>query len=142
MPEVPINYLAVIATTVVSMVFGFLWYGPLFGKQWMALSGISQDTINASKSRGMGKMYAIAAAGSLVMSYVLAHALVFASAYLNVQGVQAGLATGFWNWLGFVAPVTLGGVLWEGKPWKLWTLNNGYQLCSLLLMGVILSVWK
>lgn len=49
---------------------------------------------------------------------------------------------GFWNWLGFVAPVTLGGVLWEGKPWKLWGLNNGYQLLSLLVMGVILALWR
>lgn len=41
----------------------------------------------------------------------------------------------------FIAPVTLGVVLWEGKPWKLWVLNNGYQLLSLLVMGVILAIW-
>lgn len=47
---------------------------------------------------------------------------------------------GFWNWLGFIAPVTLGVVLWEGKPWKLWVLHNAYYLLALLVMGVILGL--
>jgi hypothetical protein len=29
---VPINYLAVIASTVAAMIVGFIWYGPLFGR--------------------------------------------------------------------------------------------------------------
>jgi hypothetical protein len=59
-----------------------------------------------------------------------------------MSGMPAGLMCGFWNWLGFIAPVTLGTVLWEGKPWKLWALTNGYYLFSLLIMGVILAFWK
>ena len=75
------------------------------------------------------------------MAYILTHALVFATSYLKVSGWQAGLSTGFWNWLGFVAPVTMGAVLWEGKPWGLWFLNAGYQLVNLLVMGVIIASW-
>ncbi len=110
----------------------------------MQLSGISLNKIDAAKAKGqgMGKSYAIAFVGSLVMSYVLAHALVFTSAYFKMSGMPAGLMCGFWNWLGFVAPVTLGTVLWEGKPWKLWVLTNSYYLASLLFMGVILAFWK
>ena len=140
--QIPINYLAVGGAAIASMVIGFLWYGPLFGKMWMALSGITQEQIAASKKKGMTKQYALMFVGSLVMAYVLAHALVFASAYLKTSGVSAGLMAGFWNWLGFVAPVTLGSVLWEGKSPKLWILNNGYYLVSLLLMGVILALWQ
>ena len=88
----------------------------------------------------MGKLYALQALGSLFMAFVLSHALVFASAYLNTEGIAAGLQTGFWNWLGFIAPVSLGAVLWEGKSWNLWILNNGYYLTTLLLMGVVLSL--
>lgn len=104
MPPVPIHYPAVIGATVSSMVLGFLWYGPLFGKQWMKLSGMTAEQLSGAKARGMGKLYAVAAVGSLATSYVLAHALVFASAYLNVTGVPAGLTAGFWNWLGFGSP--------------------------------------
>ena|SRR3989338_5116441 len=145
MPVIPINYLAVLSCGVISMVLGFLWYGPLFGKLWMSLSGMSLERIEAAKGGGSLKMwkgYTLSFVGSLVMAYVLAHALVFASSYLDASGISAGLTAGFWNWLGFIAPVTLGGVLWEGKTWKLWVLNNAYQLLLLLIMGVVLALWQ
>lgn len=101
------------------------------------------DTVRMEAMKKSGqKMYLYQFIGSLIMAYVLAHALVFASAYLKVEGVSAGLTVGLWNWLGFVAPVTLGSVLWEGKPKKLWILNNAYYLLLLMVMGVILALWK
>ena len=138
----PINILAVIGATVASMIVGFLWYGPLFGTQWMALSGMSAEKVNAATSKSMAKSYALMMVGSFVMSYTFAHSLIFASAYLGVEGASAGVMAGFWSWLGFIAPVTLGVVLWEGKSWKLWFLNNGYYLVSLSIMGIILAVWQ
>ncbi|MBI3589475.1 MAG: DUF1761 domain-containing protein [Candidatus Liptonbacteria bacterium] len=141
MPQVPINYLALIVATASSMAIGFLWYGPLFGKTWMALSGITPDKVEASKAKGMGKVYALNALGALVMSYILAHALVFANAYLHSSGLSSGVMVGFLNWLGFIAPVTLGPTLWEGKSWKVWFLNSGYYLVSLIIMGSILALW-
>ena len=140
-PDIHLNYLAIVAAMVANIVIGFLWYGPLFGKSWMALAGLHKEKLDAAKAKGMGPQYMLATVGSLVMSYVLAHSLVFANAYLNVSGMSAGLQVGFWNWLGFVSPVTLGTGLWEGKPWRLWAINNGYYLVSLLVMGVILAVW-
>ena len=142
MPQVPITYLAVLGAAVASMVVGALWYGPLFGKKWIALSGMTKEAMESAKSKGMGKLYALGFVGSLVMSYVLAHALVFASSYTETSGLPAGLMVGFWNWLGFVAPVTLSSVLWENKSWALWFLNNSYYVVSLLIMGAILAVWQ
>ena len=139
MPEVPINYVAVVAAAAASMVIGMLWYGPLFGKPWVALMGWTSEETEAAKAKGKRSMV-WAALGSLVMAYVLAHSLVFASAYLNASGVPAGLMAGFWSWLGFVAPVSLGVVLWEGRPWKLCVLNNAYWLIALLVMGMILAL--
>jgi hypothetical protein len=136
---VPVNYVAVVIAAVANMVLGFLWYGPLFGKQWMKLSGFTKADMDEAKKKGMGKSYGLMALGSLVMAFVLAHSLVFAASYMHVSGLSAGLQSGFWSWLGFVAPVTLGTVLWDGKPWKLYILTNGYYLVSLLLMGVILA---
>ncbi len=137
--EISINYLSVFIAAVAQMVVGFLWYGPVFGKKWMELSGISPEKMKAGQSSGMGKSYAIMFIGSLLTSYILAHALIFAEAYLQVSGLSAGLMVGALNWLGFVAPVTVGAVLWEGKPWMLWVLNSGFYLFSLLVMGAILA---
>ena len=139
---VSINYLAVILSAVSSMVVGFLWFGPVFGKTWMTLMGFTKEKMAAMPNqKEMGKLYAIQFLGSLFMAYVLSHSIVFANFYLGTSGIYGGLMAGFWNWLGFVAPVTLGSVLWEGKSWKLWCFNNSYYLVMLLVMGVILSLW-
>jgi len=139
--EVNINYLAVVSAAVASMVIGFLWYGVLFKKQWVSLMGITAESMARMKV-SVNKAYLIQFIASLVMAYVLAHALIFASAYLGAEGVSAGVAAGFWNWLGFVVPVTLGIVLWENKPWSLWLINASHYLVSLVVMGVVLSLWK
>ena len=138
-PPVDINLAAVFGAAIASMVLGFLWYGPLFGKQWMSLMGwkkLSKAQMDKMKEAGK-KSYALAFIGALVMSYVLAHFVDYTGAVTAVEGAQ----TGFWVWFGFVATVMLGMVLWEGKPWKLYYLNAAYQLVSLLVMGVLLAIW-
>lgn len=145
MPIVPINYLAVLGAAVLAIGLGFLWFGPLLGKQWMASMGISPEKMEAMKAeardKGMGKTYALMTIATLIMSYVLAHALIFASTYLNVSGISAGLQAGFWNWLGFVMPVTLGSVLWDNKSWTYFAITSGYYLAALLIMGIVLALW-
>ena len=144
MPVVPINYLAILACGVANMVIGFLWYGPLFGKPWADMMGFKFSTPEEQKKM-QGKMmpgYIVSFIGALLMAYVLAHSLFFVSKYLQVYGASAGLQAGFWNWLGFIAPVTIGIVFWESKPWKLWFINAGYWLASLLVMGLILALWQ
>ena len=138
---VPINYWAVLVSAAVTMGLGYAWYGPIFGKQWVALMGWSKADMEAKMKEGMGPKYLLQAAGALVMAFVLSHSLVFASTFLHETGVSAGLQSGFWNWLGFIVPVSLGTVLWDGKPWKLWFINAGYYLVALLVMGVILALW-
>ena len=96
---VPVNLIAVFSAAVASMSVGYLWYGPLFGKLWMKEMGM-KGTMSEAAILGMAKSYAIMFVGSLVMAYVLAHAIFFASTYLNMTGLPAGIMSGFWNWLG------------------------------------------
>lgn len=142
---VDVNYLSVLGAGLVSMIIGALWYGPVFGGVWAELMGWSKKEMEKmAKEKGseMNKLYAIQFVGSLVMAFVLAHSLEYASAYLGTVGVWAGIQVGFWSWLGFVAPVTLTSVLWEGKSWKLYFLNNAYYLVTLLAIGILLSIWN
>lgn len=141
MAGVDVNYLAVLAGGIVSMILGALWYGPLFSKQWIALSGITLEKMEEGKKK-MVTGYLITFIGALLMTYLFSHILAFAQSYMDKEGLMSGLSTGFWIWIGFVAPVTLGSTLWEGKPWKLYFLNNGYNLIQLLLIGMILAIWK
>lgn len=138
---VPVNYLAVFVAAVASIVLGFLWYGPLFGKPWMKIMGFTTADMEKAKKQGMGKTYFLMTAGSLVMAFVLSHVVVFSAAYLKSTPLMTGIMTGFWMWLGFLATTQIDEQLWGNKPWKLYAINTGYRLVSLVAMGVILSLW-
>lgn len=134
MPE--LNYLAVLIAAVAAMALGFLWYSPaLFAKQWMKLSGLSEAKFEDSKKKGMGKTYAISTLGSVLMAFVLAMVFQFVGTFATIDAIILA----FWLWLGFVAPVMVNSVLFEGKSWNLFWINSGYQLASLILMALILS---
>jgi hypothetical protein len=132
--QVPVNYLAVLVAAIASYVIASVWYGVIFRKLWMQLTGISD-----MKPKPMSMVLPFV--GSLVMSYVLVHSIAFGNAYMHASGFATGLQGGFFNWLGFIAPVTLMGVVYEKRSWKLWVLDNGFWLLSLLVMGAILSSW-
>ncbi|MBI4044454.1 MAG: DUF1761 domain-containing protein [Candidatus Diapherotrites archaeon] len=140
MPEVIVNLVAVFVAAIASMVVGFIWYSPmLFGKPWMELMGYGSKNMEQMK-KGVMKMYALSFIGSLVMAYVLFHSYVFANAFFGIDKFTAGLMTGFWSWLGFVAPVQYTEVMFGGKSNKLFLINTGYQLVSLLIMGAIIAI--
>lgn len=132
--QVPVNYLAVIVAAIASYVIASLWYGVIFRKQWMELTGIT-DMKPAPMSM------AIPFVGSLLMSYVLLHSITFGNAYVHTSGVSGGLMGGFFSWLGFIVPLTLTSVVYEKRKWKLWFLDNAFWLLSMLVMGAILSSW-
>ena len=142
---IEVNYLAIVVSAVAAFAIGFVWHGPLFGKTWAKLCGVdmSPEAIAKWKAEGksMMKSYVLTIVGSLIMAYVLSHFITMAAAYFENPGIGRGLSTAFWAWLAFIAPVTLGGVLWEGKSWKLWFINAGYYLVTLLAMGAILAGW-
>lgn len=135
-----INYWAVIVAAIVNMILGFLWYSKSgFGKAWSAMVGVNMEA--KPDSGKMAKSMVFMLVGSFLMAWVLDHALIFGNAYLGTGGLVSGIQVGFFNWLGFIAPVTLGVVLWENKPWKLWFINAAYYLVALCLMGMILAKW-
>ena len=134
---VNVNIVAVLVAAVVSTILGALWYGPLFGRTWMRLSGLGKAKPNQMKKKGMGKSYFLNFIATLVTAYVLAVFVVLAGA----TTIGTGVIVGFWVWLGFVATLTLGSVLWEGKSVNLYWLNNAYGLINLAVMAAILAVW-
>lgn len=136
--EISINYLAVLVGAIVYMVIGFVWYSPFaFGDKWMKLVRLNKQKLQEMQERGMGKAYVLSFLSALLLSYILAHFVDFTGAKLLSSGMQ----TGFWLWLGFVATTTLPNVLYARKPFKLYLLDNGYQLASFIVMGAILAVW-
>jgi hypothetical protein len=131
-----INYWAVLGAAVASFVIGMLWYGPLFGKQWMKLAGITPASMKKMKMTPARAM-TFGFIATLVTAYVLSN-------FVNVLGIMTWTAAAqfaFWAWLGLVAPVQFGAYLWEGKPLKLFVLNTAHNLVVLIVMSGIVAVW-
>lgn len=138
--DIAVNYVAVVLAGVVSMVVGFLWYSPmLFGNQWAKLSGFTKEGLKKAQKKA-GPMYVLSFVASLVTAYVLTHVMALSENTFHYARVNTGVTTAFWVWVGFVAPVQLTDVLFMGKKWSLFFINTGYQLASLVVMGVALGL--
>ncbi len=137
---VTVNYVTVLIAAVVSMVVGFVWYSPvLFAKPWMKEMGYTASSMKNMQKK-MAPMYALSFVASLLMAYVLYHSAVMGGYFLGTSGLTVGLQAAFWSWLGFIMPVQLTDVLFGGKSWKLFFINTGYQLASILAMGFVLGM--
>jgi len=130
-----VNWVAIVIAAIAQFIIGWIWYGPLFGKPWMSMMGMSQQSMSRE---GMRKTMTLTFIGSLVTAAVLSMLV----GWMGAKTLSAGIAAGFWAWLGFVATVTLGGVLFAKMSWNLYILNNAYQLVSLAVMGAILAKWS
>lgn len=146
MYEPTINYLAVLVSAVVFFIIGGLWYSPImFANSWIKEIGLSDEQVKAMKEKGPGaKPFIISFVGGLVMAFVTAHMVDFMKVVFGDSGMSnlaIGLTTAFWMWLGYIATYTLNSVAYENKSWKLYFINNGYQIVGLFVMGGILGVW-
>jgi hypothetical protein len=136
MADMMINYWTVLGAAVASFVIGMLWYGPLFRKQWMKLSGVTAASMKKMKVTPARAM-SIGFVAVLLTAYVLSN-------FVHVLGIttfSTAAQFAFWAWLGLVAPVQLGAYLWEGKPFKLFALNTTHNLIVLIVMSGILAAW-
>lgn len=138
--NIQVNYIAVLAAGIVSMVIGFLWYSPMIlGKPWMKEKGISAETLK-KEQKEMGKWYGVSFVVSLIMAYVLSHVMTMAMNFFHYSQLSTGLSSAFWMWLGFIMPVQLTATIFGSKNFKLFGIDTGYQLVSIMAMGVVLAV--
>lgn len=141
--DIHTNWIAVIVAAVAHFIIGFLWYSVFFMKPWMKEMGLEKLTPKQRKEgmKEMPKSMAINFVTLLITAWVLNYVIVFAGAFYKVTGVQAGVQSAVWIWLGFFATTLVNTVIWEKKSWKLYGINVSHHLAGLLAMGAILGAW-
>lgn len=134
MQEFPINWWAILAAVVIKQAIGAFWYSPaLFGPSWRKLAGVSEKELKA----GLVKALIPDVIGSVLMAFVLVHAVHYAGA-ANWAGRGRRLLQLAW----LRRRSHLGSVTFEKRPLQLYLINNAYLLIALLLMGAVLAVWS
>lgn len=134
-----INYWAVLAAAVASMVVGSIWYGPLFGKLFMKEKGM--DQWSKEKQEEMKKNMNLSYFGQFVASLVMFSVLAGLIVGFGKTSLGGGMLTSFVVWIGFVVPLALGEAIWGGKR-SLFFLSIGNMLVTLLVAGAILGSWS
>ena len=135
MQEISINFWALLGFVAVRIAVGMVWYSPgVFWKPWSKVTKISEKDMKAGMVKGMASDLI----GSLIMAFVLLHAIKYAGAS---HDLAKGLAVSFFNWLGLVATVQFGMTAYENRPTKFFGIISGYQLVTILLGGAVLTMW-
>ncbi|NNC47743.1 MAG: DUF1761 domain-containing protein [Sphingomonas sp.] len=130
-----LNWIAIIVAAVSAFVLGGIWYGPLFGKKWMAHVGITEQMIEESKSM-MPKVYGLAFVLNLVA--VIAFAAFLGNEVDVATGAMYGLVAGlFWVAASFGISY-----LFEGRPLGLWLINGGYHTLQFTIFGAIIGAFN
>jgi hypothetical protein len=136
------NYWAVLVCGVLSMVIGAIWYGPLFGKKWMEITGATNQDMETRKKmqKEAGPLYLVQFILSLLQLFILANLLAWSG--WSAQSVWVS----FFIWLGFVMPTIAGSAMWNNDSskvkWARFLIQSGYQLLCFVVFGLVLGMWR
>lgn len=134
-----INYWAIFVCAVLSMVLGFVWYGPLLGKAWLRIVGATDMDIVKRKEMQKRAMplYFIQFALVLVQLFILAH--------LTGDSIASGILSALLIWIGFILPTVAAACMWTNEPrkvaWARFGIQAGYQLVLFIVFGFVLGLW-
>ena len=131
-----VNFLAIFVGAIIQMLLGFLWYGPLFAKPWMALRGWTQERIQASNPNPV--IYLVPFVGSLVAGFALALLIHAANMGTLVGGAGLGLLAG----IGIIVPAFASNYTFSSHPLKLFLIDAGYYLVASIIIGALLGAWQ
>lgn len=108
-----INYVAILASTAVSLVVGMLWYGPMmFGRFWLRVTGLhsrNEKEVDAFKRRVIG-MYGMQILVTFLQFYILSIFIHATNETLSWSAVTLML------WAGFIIPIHTTSVIWDNVP--------------------------
>jgi hypothetical protein len=127
-----INWLSAIIAAVSSFMVGGIWYGPLFGRAWMAAFNLTEEGLG---KRNMPMVFGV----SLLLAFIASINLeMFIGAEATLAfGTFAGFAAGL-GWVGAFLGILY---LFEMRSMKAYLINAGYCVVALTLMGAILGAW-
>lgn len=130
-----VTFWPIVAAGVASVLIGWVWYHPrVFGTTWMRLANVTPEMAERGKKM-MPLSILVSLGGGMLIAYVMNYVGI---AFHIFDWVGAIFELALWSWLGFVVPTSLGTILWEQRPFKLYLINTLYWLVTFIAMALIL----
>jgi hypothetical protein len=119
---------AVLVATLLAFVLGAVWYGPLFGRAWMAEHGFTEESLK--KDFDPAKTYGTTLLLALVAAYLFG--LYIGPEPEPVLATVAGFAVG----VCWVTTSIATNYLFERRSGRLLLINGGYHAVRFGLIGL------
>jgi hypothetical protein len=133
-----INYLAVIAATLSSMIVGSIWYTPkVFGNYWMRQANVTPS----GKASDAVRPIIITVIVSFITAWVLAGSAFISWDFYGGSFFVNTLVTALILWAGFTAARFITHDAFDGRPTGLTVLNVAHELVTIVIMAIIIGVW-
>lgn len=130
-----IPWAGVLVGVVASQIIGFLWYGPLFGKQWIA--GLGKTPEEMSDRSGLGAAVSVGVISSVVAAIALAALLSMSSDPDMERGAMVGLLVG----LAVTAYIVIT-MMYEQRNRLVSWIGAANQLVTSVVVGAIIgAMW-
>ena len=132
------SLLTILAATVVSWIFGAVWYGSL-SKSWMAAAGLTEEQIKGPDGKPSPAPYIISIICEFVMAYLLAVLLLHTSPDGSFTLGQA-LFSAFLIWLGFILTTLMVNHRYGMQSWSLTAIDGGHWLGVVLIQAAVMAL--
>ena len=129
MPSVHMNWVTIIAASVVAFAVGAVWYSPpVFGKIYSAVAGKmpSPPTL----------------ALSFLLTIVSASMLAVVVSWTGAAGFSNGVLVGVVGWAAYAGATNVANMAFEPNRSKLTVVNSGFQLIQFVILGAAIAHWR
>mgnify|MGYP006451764855 CR=1 FL=1 len=126
------GFISVIAAGAAAWIFGAVWYG-VIGKQWMAASGLTEETVN----RKDPAPYIVSFLMAVLVAGMTRHILVGSGVETLGKGLLTGLGLGV-----FVAsPWMVTNIMFSARNRALIWMDCTYTIVGSALIGLVLTMF-
>ncbi len=135
MENLKINHGAIWVGVVVLFALGFVWYGPLFGEQWMEFVGLTMaDAENMDGAMGIWISNVVSSVASM---YLLAWLFSKIGINTGFKGALLGLVIAFV----LIFLTTMVNNMFAQAPYGLAWIIGGFSMVGFTINGFILGAW-
>ena len=141
-----VNWIALIVAALSTLVIGFLWYGPLFGKAWMKETGITEEQAQKGMPLRFGLSVVLA---FMAVFFIYLNSVITGGMPPDLHGIEVtrfhtfghGVIHGILVAVAIALPVLVTNSLFEQKSFKYMMINVGYWIVTFAIMGGIVNAW-
>lgn len=114
---------------------GSVWFGPLFGKPWLRLVGLSVTEEDKKKAPLMF-------AKTFVLDFIITLSVALVISWIQPETIFHTLKAMTVISMGFVVAPFLGNYMYAKRSMVLFLVESGYHVVCVYVISIILTIWR